>query len=154
MHRGCVKNLSRKAEDYLEAILNVILTKGYAKTKDVAAELGVRSPSVVEMFRKLDKMGLVEYRRYEGVVLTAQGREIAEAIRFRHETLKRLFTLIGVPEDIADADACMMEHELSEKSVRQIRLFIDFLASRPVYETMEKDFSRFCTAGKNENSSS
>ena len=144
MHKGCVKNLSRKAEDYLEAILNVILTKGYAKTKDVAAELGVRPPSVVEMFRKLDKMGLVEYRRYEGVVLTQQGREIAETIRFRHETLKRLFTLIGVPEDIADADACMMEHELSEKSITQIHHFVHFLEAEAPSRDITAAFRDFC----------
>lgn len=144
MHRGCVKNLSRKAEDYLEAILNVILTKGYAKTKDVAAELGVSPPSVVEMFRKLDALGLVEYRRYEGVVFTPRGRKIAEVIKSRHDTLKRLLILIDVPEETADADACMMEHELSEKSIRQIRLFVDFLDSRPSSRDTIEDFIEFC----------
>jgi DtxR family Mn-dependent transcriptional regulator len=142
------KNLSRKAEDYLEAILNVTLEKGYAKTKDVAGKLGVSPPSVVEMFRKLDQIGMVEYRRYEGVVLTPLGREIAEVIKFRHDTLKRLLMLIDVPEEIADEDACMMEHELSEKSVQKIRLFVDFLDSRPQYANLEKDFIQFCKVRK------
>jgi DtxR family Mn-dependent transcriptional regulator len=145
MHKGCVKNLSRKAEDYLEAILNVILTKGYAKTKDVAAELGVTPPSVVEMFRKLDRLGLVEYRRYEGVIFTPQGKKIAEVIKSRHDTLKRLLMLIDVPEETADADACMMEHELSEKSIRQIRLFVDFLDSEASSPDTIKAFITFYT---------
>ncbi|MFA7563388.1 MAG: metal-dependent transcriptional regulator, partial [Methanoculleus sp.] len=76
-----MRNLSRKAEDYLEAILNVSLEKGYAKTKDIAAELSVRPPTVVEMVRKLDAMGLVTHRRYEGVTLTPEGRSIAEVIK-------------------------------------------------------------------------
>ena len=111
-HRGCAKNLSRRVEDYLEAILNVTLEKGYARTKDVACELDLSPSSVVEMFRKLDGMGLVEYRRYEGVVLSAAGREVAEVIKFRHDTLKAFLMAIHVPKKIANADACYMEHEL------------------------------------------
>lgn len=143
-HQGYVHTLTEKAEDYLEAILNVVLTKGYAKTKDVAAELGVSPSSVVEMFQKLDAIGLVKYRRYEGVVLTPRGRQIAEVIKFRHDTLKRFFLLIDVPEETAEKDACAMEHELSEKSIDQIRLFIEFLDSGPSRQDLVKDFQSYC----------
>lgn len=130
-HRGCHRTLSRKAEDYLEAILNVVLEKGYARTKDVAGELGVSAPSVVEMFRKLDWMGLVTYRRYEGVVLLPEGRQIAEVIKFRHDTLKAFLMLITVPEAIADQDACCMEHELHPETIKQIRRLVDALEKEP-----------------------
>ena len=120
-----MKNLSRTAEDYLEAILNVTLEKGYARTKDVAHELDLSPSSVVEMFRKLDRMGLVEYRRYEGVVLKPAGREVAEVVRSRHEILR----VIHVPEKIADADACAMEHELHPATIQQIRLLVEVLRS-------------------------
>ncbi len=126
-HTRCVTTLSRKAEDYLEAILNVTLEKGYARTKDVARELDVSPSSVVEMFQKLDGMGLIEYRRYEGVVLQPRGREIAEVIKFRHDTLKDFLLLIKVPEKVAEQDACFMEHELHPETVRQIRSLIDVL---------------------------
>lgn len=142
--KGHMLNLSRKAEDYLEAILHISLEKGYARTKDVAKRLGVSPPSVVEMFRKLDRIGMVEYRRYEGVVLTPAGRKVAEVIRFRHETLKQLLILIDIPHDIADGDACRMEHELSENSVQKIRLFLDFLDSHSHYLHIKKDFVHFC----------
>ncbi len=130
-HKGCTKNLSRRAEDYLEAILNVTLEKGYARTKDVACELDLSPSSVVEMFRKLDRMSLVEYRRYEGVVLSPTGREIAEAVKFRHDTLKEFLMAIHVPEKIANADACYMEHELHPKTIHQIRLLTETLQSDP-----------------------
>lgn len=143
-HQKYVHTLTQKAEDYLEAILNVVLTKGYARTKDVAAALGVSPSSVVEMFQKLDAIGLVEYRRYEGVVLTPKGRQIAEVIKFRHDTLKRFFLTIGVPEETADKDACTMEHELSETSIGQIRLFIDFLESGKSQQEMMKEFLAYC----------
>ena len=128
-HRGCATNLSRRVEDYLEAILNVTLEKGYARTKDVACELDLSPSSVVEMFRKLDDMRLVEYRRYEGVVLNPAGREIAEVIKARHDTLKEFLRIIHVPEKIADADACYMEHELHPETIRRIRLLVEALQS-------------------------
>ncbi len=139
-----VHTLTQKAEDYLEAILNVVLRKGYARTKDVAAELGISPSSVVEMFQKLDAIDLLEYRRYEGVVLTPKGREIAEVIKFRHDTLKRFFLIIGVPEATADTDACAMEHELSETSIGQLRLFVDFLESGQSRQEMVKEFLAYC----------
>ncbi|MEA2035314.1 MAG: metal-dependent transcriptional regulator [Euryarchaeota archaeon] len=124
-----MKQLSRKAEDYLEAIYNISLEKGYAKTKNVALELGISPPSVVEMFRKLDNMGLINYRRYEGVTLKPKGEEIAKIIKYRHDTLKKFLILISVREEIADKDACIMEHELNSETIEQIKLFVDFLDS-------------------------
>ena len=124
-----VKNLSRTAEDYLEAILNVTLEKGYARTKDVARELDLSPSTVVEMFRKLDRMGLIEYRRYEGVVLKPAGREVAEIIKSRHDTLKEFLKIIRVPEKIAESDACYMEHELHPTTIRQIRMLVEALRS-------------------------
>ncbi|WOX58110.1 metal-dependent transcriptional regulator [Methanoculleus receptaculi] len=130
-HRGCRINLSRRVEDYLEAILNVTLEKGYARTKDVARELDVSPSTVVEMFRKLGSMGFVDYRRYEGVVLLPAGREVAEAVKFRHDTLKEFLKIIHVPEKIANTDACYMEHELHPTTIRQIRLLVEALRSDP-----------------------
>ncbi len=134
MNEGYIaKNLSRKAEDYLEAILNVTLEKGYARTKDVADQLSVSPSSVVEMFRKLDALGLVEYRRYEGVVFRPEGQKIAEVIKYRHDTLKKFLLLIGVAERVAEADACFMEHELNPETVRRIRLFLEAMDEDPSF---------------------
>jgi len=144
-----VKQLSRKAEDYLEAIYNISLEKGYAKTKNVALELGISPPSVVEMFRKLDNMGLINYRRYEGVTLKPKGEEIAKIIKYRHETLKNFLTLISVREDIADKDACIMEHELNSETIEQIKLFVDFLDSHFYKPDTLALFKSFCEAKKN-----
>lgn len=143
-----MKQLSRKAEDYLEAIYNISLEKGYAKTKNVALELGISPPSVVEMFRKLDNMGFINYRRYEGVTLKPKGEEIAKIIKYRHETLKNFLTLISVREDIADKDACIMEHELNSETIEQIKLFVDFLDSNFYKPNTLALFKSFCEAKK------
>jgi len=141
-----VRNLSRKAEDYLEAILNVSLEKGYAKTRDIAAELSVQPPTVVEMVRKLDAMGLVTHRRYEGVTLTPEGRSIAEVIKYRHETLRAFLTLIQVPEGAASRDACIMEHELSPETIEQIRHFVEFIGTDAGSLDLLRRFEGFCRA--------
>ncbi|NLO77755.1 MAG: metal-dependent transcriptional regulator [Methanomicrobiales archaeon] len=129
--RFVTQHLSRRAEDYLEAILNVILEKGYARTTDVAHKLAVSPSSVVEMFRKLDALHLICYRRYEGAVFLPEGREIAEHIKYRHDTLKKFILIIGVSEKIADADACFMEHELHPDTVRRIHHFIAYTEENP-----------------------
>jgi len=116
--------LTMKEEDYLEAILNVSLTKGYAKSRDVAELLNVCPSSVGEMFAKLDKKGLVVYRKYEGVTLTEPGKIIAEQVKFRHDVLVEFLEMIGVPCDIANKDACFMEHELSTVTIQKIREFV------------------------------
>ena len=139
-----MRNLSRKAEDYLEAILNVSLEKGYAKTRDIAAELSVRPPTVVEMVRKLDAMGLVTHRRYEGVVLTSEGRSIAGVIKYRHDTRHAFLTLIRVPEDAAARDACIMEHELSPETIEQVRHFVEFLKTDTGSENVLRRFDGYC----------
>ena len=68
--------LSRRAEDYLEAIINIAEQKGVVRVKDIAKALGVKPSSVVSMVRRLNDMGLVEYRKHDGIWLTKQGAEI------------------------------------------------------------------------------
>ncbi|AGB03758.1 metal-dependent transcriptional regulator [Methanoregula formicica] len=140
--------LSRKAEDYLEAILNVSFEKGYARTKDIARELCIQPPTVVEMVQKLDRMGMITYRKYDGVTLTPEGRKIAEVIRDRHVTLKSFLDLFLVPDSIATKDACMMEHELSPETLAQIRMFLSYLKDDPRAADAMKTFAGFMAVKK------
>lgn len=142
--------ISRKTEDYLEAILNISLEKGYARTKDIAEELSIQPPSVVEMIQKLSQAGFVIYRKYEGVTLTEKGRRIAETVKDRHETLRSFLELVRIPETIATQDACKMEHELSPETIEQIRLFSAFLKESPKAITIITDFEGFLRARKKE----
>jgi DtxR family Mn-dependent transcriptional regulator len=136
--------LSRKAEDYLEAILNITDDKGYARTKDVAVSLDLRPPSVTEMVQKLDSLGYLVYRRYEGVTLTEKGRKIALVIKDRHQTLKAFLEIINIPREIADKDACTMEHELNDITTKQIKNFVKFVETAPDSSQWLERFERFC----------
>jgi len=140
--------LSRKAEDYLEAILNITEEKGHARIKDIAITLGVRPPSVVEMVNRLDKKGMVEYRKYDGVKLTEEGGKIALIIKERHDIIKAFLEIINVPEKIADKDACTMEHELHAITTTQIKNLVIFVKDAPEYPQWLEHFNEFCTTGK------
>ncbi|MDO5843935.1 MAG: metal-dependent transcriptional regulator [Methanocorpusculum sp.] len=117
------KHLTMNEEDYLEAILNISLEKGYAKSKDVSSELCITPSSVTEMFVKLSKKGLLHYRKYEGVSLTPEGKEIAQAVKGRHDVLVGFLKTLGVPDDVAEKDGCFMEHELSAVTIEKIKAF-------------------------------
>lgn len=140
--------LSRKAEDYLEAILNITEEKGHVRIKDIATTLGVRPPSVVEMVNRLDKKDLVEYRKYDGVTLTKDGRAIATIVKERHDIIKSFLEIINVPEKIADTDACTMEHELHAITTTQIKNLVIFVKDAPEYPQWLKHFEAFCATGE------
>ena len=139
--------LSRKAEDYLEAILNITETNGYAKIKHIAETLDVTPPSVIEMVKKLDKKGCVAYKKYDGVTLTENGRGIALVVKDRHDTLKAFLEIITVPENIADKDACTMEHELHSVTVKQIKNLVNFVQTSPGHPQWLEHFEAFCETG-------
>lgn len=140
--------LSSKAEDYLEAILNLTEDKGYARIKDIAVALNRRPPSVTEMVKRLDEMGYVVYRRYGGITLTEKGKEKAYIIRDRHDTLKDFLKMINVPENIADKDACIMEHELDPTTIKNVRDFVDFVNTAPESPRWLEHFEQFCKTRK------
>jgi len=139
--------LSRKAEDYLEAILNITERKGHTRTKDIAAALDIKPPSVVEMLKRLNDMALVEYRKYEGVKLTPKGREIARVVKDRHETIRAFLEILKVPKKIANKDACIIEHELEPETIGQLKNFVQFVKSAPDYPQWLEHFETFCETG-------
>jgi len=141
---------SKSVEDYLEAIYNIILKKGYARTKNIAGELNVTSPSVSAMLKKLQDAGLIFYEKYGGVTLTPAGEKLARAIKDRHDTIKKLLKIIYVSENIAEKDACKLEHELSPESVTQLTNFVRFIESRPIYPEWLEHFKTFCDTGEYE----
>jgi len=115
------------AEDYLRAIYEIIGRKGHARIKDVSKELNVRQPTVVEMMKKLHDRELVIYEKYGGVSLTPRGKDIAEAVKTRHDIFEKFLEIILVPEDIALKDVHVLEHSLHPKTILQFTRFVDFI---------------------------
>ncbi|RLG36171.1 MAG: metal-dependent transcriptional regulator [Candidatus Alkanophagales archaeon] len=116
--------LSKRAEDYLRVILEVVEDKGYVRVKDVASVLNVKPPSVVEMLQKLNALRLIEYRKHDGITLTEEGRKIAEVVKERHDAVVALLRLIGVAENVIEEEAHVMEHELRPETILLIKRFV------------------------------
>jgi len=140
--------VSRAIEDYLEAILNLIEKKGEARIKDIADSLGIRPPSVTEMTQKLSEKDLINHERYGAIILTSKGEKIAKNMKDKHVILVKLLKTIQVPEEFAEKDACIMEHQLNYRTIEQLRKFVKFVENAPVYPKWVKHFSEYCKTGE------
>ncbi len=110
-----------RIEEYLEAILDVQeKEKRVARTSDIAKRLNVKPSSVTEMFSKLKEMGYVDYIPYKGVVLTEEGRRIAEKIKKCYKVFESFFRFIGVDEEKAKLLSCEIEHHADEDVIKKI----------------------------------
>jgi len=107
-----IMQLTQSREDYLEAIYELIETNTVARVKDIAAKLNVRTPSVHGAISELKKHGLVEQEPYGYITLTKAGATAAKMVVKRHEMLREFLLLLGVSPEIAERDACVMEHLL------------------------------------------
>ena len=105
------------AEDYVELIVDLIETTGEARLVDLADLLGVSRPTVNNTIRRLQKDGYVESKPYRSIFLTDKGRAVAEHARQRHHMALDFLQAIGVPADIAEADAEGLEHHLSAQTL-------------------------------------
>ena len=125
------KVLERKSteatEDYLEMIDSLVLEKGFASTSDVAERMGVSKPTVTSIVKKLHREGYLVHEPYRGMALTESGRSLARNMKDRHEILRRLLVLIGVPKEIATSDAERIEHGMHPETVRKIRKLVSYL---------------------------
>src|SRR5258705_12769309 len=95
---------STAVEDYLERILELINSKGYARVIDIAAALKISQASVTNMVQRLDAEGLLKYEKYRGLVLTPAGARVAKRIAQRHRLLTDFLQLLGVDEQVIHHD--------------------------------------------------
>jgi DtxR family Mn-dependent transcriptional regulator len=116
--------VTKSLEDYVEAVYVLIVKCGAAHVRDVAQELNVKMPSVVKAISELKKMGFVTQAPYGDIKLTPKGEDIAREILSRHKVLHRFLMSIGVSEETADKDACLMEHILSAETMDRIEVFL------------------------------
>jgi DtxR family Mn-dependent transcriptional regulator len=143
-------SVSRKVEDYLRIVYEIVETKGYARIRDISKALGVKPSTVVEMMRKLHGQGLVIYEKYGGVTLTSRGKVMAEAVKRRHDTFKRFLEIILVPDDVAVRDAHILEHQLDPKTILQFTRFVEFITQaaetdRPKFiKRWIEEFREYC----------
>src|SRR5882757_9788635 len=109
---------SAAVEDYLERILELIDSKGYARVVDIATSLKISQASVSNMVQRLDADGLLKYEKYRGLVLTPAGETLARNITRRHQLLTDFLSLFGLDEQVIYHDVEGMEHHISPPTLR------------------------------------
>lgn len=114
-------NIYESAEDYLERILMVRERKGVVYSIDIAHELNFSKPSVSVAMKRLRENGYIQMDADGAITLLPPGEEIATRIYARHQLLTEFLTQLGVSPKNAAADACKIEHDISEESYERIK---------------------------------
>ena len=114
-------NVHESGEMYLEAILVLSKQTNFVRSIDVSEYLGYSKPSVSRAMGILRAGEFITMDRDGAITLTDSGREIAEMIYERHTVLSRLLVQLGVREEVAVADACKLEHAISDESFQAIK---------------------------------
>ena len=122
--------MTKSLEDYVEAIYRLAQEGGRARVVDVAAMLHVKMPSVNNAVKELARLKLVKYEKYRELLLTEEGEAVARKVYEHHMLLKNFLVSLGVPEEIAENDACAMEHILSEETMACFRQAMGGAAAR------------------------
>ena len=121
--------LNESAENYLETILILSQKLPVVRSVDIANELGFKKSSVSVAMKNLLEKEHIKVDEQGFIHLTPSGLEIANMIYERHTLLSSWLIHLGVPADVAAADACKMEHVISKESFEAIK--------RHVYENKE-----------------
>ena len=100
----------------MEAMLMLKQERGYIRSIDVAQRIGVTKPSVSYATRRLRENGYLTMDNDGLITLTDKGEEIAEKMLNRHHSLTEFLQRLGVDAEVAQTDACRMEHVLSQES--------------------------------------
>jgi len=124
--------LSATLEDYLESIKMLCDKKGFARVKEISKMLNVEMPSVTSAIKRLKKKGLILYEKYGYIELTYNGNIIARKIYNRHVKIKEFFEkLLNMDSEVAEENACKIEHSISEDTFNRILSFLNFLDEYP-----------------------
>ena len=118
-------DVGKSAEDYLESMLVLKEKNGYIRSVDIATHLGVTKPSVSNAMKRLREEGYIEMNRSGFITVTEKGMEIADKIYTRHKKLTSYFITLGVDPEIAEEDACKIEHDISDQTFEALCRCID-----------------------------
>lgn len=115
---------NESSENYLETILVLGKKLPVVRSVDIANELGYKKSSVSIAMKNLREKGYIDVSESGFISLTDSGKNIAEMIYERHELLSECLMKLGVSEEIANEDACKIEHVISPESFEAIKSFI------------------------------
>lgn len=117
--------IHQSAEDYLECILKLSKVRPVVRSIDIATEMNYSKPSISVAMKNLRTNGYINVDECGFITLTDAGMEIASSIYERHLLLKKWLVFLGVDEQIAEDDACKIEHTLSKETFSALKAHIN-----------------------------
>lgn len=124
--------IRKSSEDYLETMLILKEEHGYIRSIDIAHHMGVTKPSVSYATKRLRENNYIEMDSDGLITLTDSGMEIAKNIYDRHKMIARFLIMLGVTPEVAQDDACKLEHDISNETYDALCHHVnDFLSSCP-----------------------
>lgn len=114
---------SETAEDYVEAIAEIVAQHGKCRLTDLAKQFAVSHVTVNRIIERLVREGLVETEPYRPIQLTSSGKRLARKCRARHEIVYRFLLAIGIDESTAAIDAEGIEHHVSPATLKRFEEF-------------------------------
>ena len=117
--------LGESLEDYLEAILVLSEKIEHVRSVDVASYLGFSKPSVSHAVKLLEKEGYLSLDANKFLYLTESGHRLANETYRRHRFFCEMLEEIGVPKEIAENDACHIEHVISQETFDAIQKYYE-----------------------------
>ncbi len=112
-------------EMYLETILTLTKKKGSVRSIDIAEELNYARSSVSRAVNLLLSKGFITIDKNGNVTLTKQGLTRASAVYERHQVITKALLLIGANKELAEEDACKIEHDISDEVLSLLKKFLE-----------------------------
>lgn len=117
--------IKESAENYLERILMIKKKKGYVRSVDIAHELSFTKASVSVAMKSFREEGYVTVDDDGNISLTDKGLVIAEAMYERHQLIAKALIALGVDEETAYHDSCLIEHDISDISFEKLKEYLN-----------------------------
>ena len=109
------------AEDYVEAVYDVVKEKGECRVQDLADFFGVSHVTVSRIVARLKSIDLLDTAPYRPIVLTASGEKLARQMKKRHAIVFDFLRSLGVDVQTAEIDSEGIEHHVSEKTLAAMK---------------------------------
>ncbi|MCQ2603846.1 MAG: metal-dependent transcriptional regulator [Spirochaetia bacterium] len=109
------------SEMYLETIHVLHMQSDTVKAVEIAHHMGFSKASVSVAVHGLEEHGYIRISSDGNISLTDKGEAVARRIYERHVIIGSFFEMLGVDHDTAYADACKIEHDISEETFIKLK---------------------------------
>ena len=142
-------NLTASHEHYLRAIFEVLNLRGYARLADVCRELGIAPPTLSVGLKALEARGLVAHDERRFLTLTPEGERVAKEVHHRFAVMRAfLKDVLGISEQQALDEACLLEHDVSASTVERVLDLVKLMREdgelREFFQRRFADYHRSC----------